>query len=124
MVTEKVIKISELKPFGTFKELFEKIDNKISIVEKTGYSTEVARLFTIVADLGLSTWLCDIKGLKPDESKREENEMIVLLSEIYLIRLNNVAQFHVNKIEMEPVHIQLANSKFIKKHFPNVRIEA
>lgn len=118
----RVIKVSELKPFGVFQSLFEKLESKIVILETEGYSKEVAKIFALIAEMQLSSWMD--QNWRCSDSQKKENEMIVLLSESYLIRLNNIAQKHINKIDMEPVHVQLAKSGPAEKFFKNVIFEA
>lgn len=116
----RVIRLSEVKPFGPLKETLEKFENKIILLESQGkYTKEVTKTFKLLVDFGFTDgdWLFDEADLL---NNREEIEMIFILGSLYAIRLNNIAQKHLNNITMEPVHEQLARNEGIQKHIPNV----
>lgn len=113
------IKISEIKPFGGLASMLKLFDVEIAKCEKNGYSKRVSDLLSKVVHYGF----VDTKGWF-DEMKTEEDrpeiEMIVLLGHSYVIRLNNLAQKHINNIEPTPITNQLNTNAELKKFFKDV----
>jgi len=117
------IVLADIKPFGNLDSTLEQFDAKIKECENDGYSTEVGRLLKLIVDLGLADikdWFDEIET----EADRPEIEMIVLLGQMFIIRLNNIAQKHINNIDMESMVVQLAQNPEIKKYFPDVIFKA
>jgi hypothetical protein len=119
-INVRVIRLSEIKPFGPLQDTLEKFEKKITLLEAEGkYSKQVTKTFKLLVDFGFTDgdWLFDELALN---AHRDEIEMIFILGSMYAIRLNNIAQKHLNGIKMEPVHEQLAKNEGIQKHIPNV----
>lgn len=117
---ERKISLKDIKSPEYIESVFTTFNEKILKCESEGYSKEVPRLITLLVEFGLtdiSDWFDNLG--ESDSPPKEEVEMIVLLGQIYLIRLNNIAQKHINDIDMEPISTQLSENEDIKKYFPN-----
>lgn len=111
----KVISLKELKlETGYFDKIFQTFDESISKCESEGYTKEVGRLIKLIIDFGFidyDDWLG-----KEYDAQREQINNSAIWANIFIIRLNNIAQKHLNNIEMEPIHVQL-NSDIGLEHF-------
>jgi len=124
---KRVISLASIKPYGNLQDLLTKFETKIQKIEKEGYSKEVARILKLVIECGFTDaydWLVEFEGDKVTKKQKTEGEMIVILGHLFVIRLNNIAQKHLNKIDMEPNHVQIAQNPTIKEYFPNTTFTA
>jgi len=117
---KRTISLKDIKSPEYIEIIFSTFNEEILMCESEGYSKEVPRLITLLVEFGLT----DIKDWfdnlgESDSPPKEEVEMIVLLGQIYLIRLNNIAQKHINDIDMDSIPKQLSENEDIIKYFPN-----
>lgn len=106
-------KLSDIKPIGNFDSVLETLDKKVTEIEKEGYTKRVANAIKIiVGEMGLLDVLSDNleDGSEYKGWNKEEQKNCLLFTHLLIIRLNNIAQKHLNGIDMEPNHIQLMES--------------
>jgi hypothetical protein len=116
-------KLSDIKPIGNFDSVLETLDIKVTEIEKEGYSKRVANAIkVIVAEMGLLDVLSqDLKdGSKYEGWNKEEQKICLLFTHLLIIRLNNIAQKHLNGIDMDPNHIQLMESVSGNHEYKNI----
>lgn len=118
-VMERTIKLSELAITGNLKPVFENLEKLVQQCEGEGYSDRVGKAIKIVVEFGFTDcefWFEEIQS----EDERPEIEAILLIGHIFIIRLNNIAQKHLNGIEMPSIAEQLSENPDIQKYFKDV----
>jgi hypothetical protein len=120
---QRTISVSEIKPYGNLKDILNKLLAKVEVCEKEGYTKSVSRLIRLIIEFGFNDgefWFEDPEALPKTEESLKETEMIVMLGNIMIIRLNTIAQKHLNNIDMDPIEKQLGENLVMKKYFPDV----
>jgi hypothetical protein len=116
---ERTIVLSELDVVGNLKPVFDKLEGLVRQCEEEGYSERVARALQVVCEFGITDcdfWFNEMES----EDDRSEIETILLLGHIFVIRLNNIAQKHLNNIDMPSIVEQLSENSDIQIFFKNV----
>lgn len=129
MKDKRVIVLSSIKPFRSLKSTLEVFDKNVKLCEAEGYTKEVPRLIGLLSDFGFldaGEWFDEILprncSAAEAEERRPEIEMIVLCGRMLLVRLNNLAQKHLNGFgpaTMGTTAEQLMKDDELMKFFPN-----
>jgi hypothetical protein len=118
-VMERTIKVSELKVTGNLDFIFNKLERVVSECELEGYTKRVGKVLSTVVDFGFTDcedWFNEMES----EDERPQIEAILILGHVFVIRLNNLAQKHINGIDMPSIAEQLNSSSEIQKYFKDV----
>lgn len=116
---KRTIKLSELKVEGNLDFLFNELESVVSECESEGYTKRVGKAISTVVDFGFTDcefWFNEMES----EDERPEIEAILILGHVFVIRLNNIAQKHINGIDMPSIAEQLNSSPEIQKYFKDV----
>lgn len=101
---------------GHCDKIMNQFEDAVSECEKEGYSKEVGRLLRLIVDFGFMDY--EDWTDKAYDAQRDQINNAAIWANIFVIRLNNVAQKHLNNITMPPIHVQLNESlelaKFLK----------
>lgn len=109
-----MISLKELKvDTGHFDNIIEIFEKKVCKCEKDVNPKAVGKLIQLIFDFGFTDY-DDWAGKEYDDQREQINNAAIWVN-IFFIRLNNVVQEKINKIKMDPIHVQLnENTELIK----------
>ena len=117
------ISISRLKPEDVGENIVsivQKLEQKVIECEKEGYTSKVAKTLGLIVQLGFMDTKDWIKFINECPEQKSEIETQIFYSHMLIIRLNNIAQTHLNKIKMPSITEQMNTSEDLQKYFSNI----